>query len=196
MAQDIDQAGLDLAFYNGRTYNSFSEREVSDETLKQIYDAARWAPTSMNAQPARYVFVKSKEAKEKLAPALTPGNAEKTRLAPVTVIVASDTLFHEHLPTLFPTYDARPMFTGNAALSEATAFRNSSLQGAYFIIAARLFGLECGPMSGFNPAQVDEAFFPDGRFKTNFLINLGYAAPNGHRARGPRLAFEDVARIL
>lgn len=196
MTSGIEQAGLDCAFYNGRTYGDFSEREVSDDTLRQIYDAARWAPTSMNAQPARYIFLKSKAAKEKLASALAPGNLEKTRKAPVTVIVASDTRFYEHLPMLFPAYDAQPMFMANPALSEATAFRNSTLQGAYFIIAARLFGVQCGPMSGFDPVQVDAAFFPEGRFKTNFLINLGYAAPNGSHARGPRLTFDEVAKIL
>jgi 3-hydroxypropanoate dehydrogenase len=150
----------------------------------------------MNCQPMRLVFVRSAEAKALLAPALAPGNRDKTLAAPVTAIVALDTRFHEHLPTQFPAMPtAAQMFAGNETLSADTAMRNSSLQGAYLILAARLLGLDAGPMSGFDAAQVNQAFFPDGRFKANFLVNLGYGDPSGNRPRGPRLAFDDVARI-
>ncbi len=196
MNHPLDTAALDQLFGQARTYNTFTEQAVSDATLHQLYDLLKWGPTSMNCQPARYVFVRSAEAKAQLLPALSAGNQDKTRAAPVTVVIASDTRFQDHLPTQFPAYDAKPMFDGNPALAEATAFRNSSLQGAYLMLAARALGLSCGPMSGFDVAKVNAAFFPDGQWQVNFLVNLGYGAPNGFHPRGPRLAFDDVARIV
>lgn len=195
MTQALPTAALEQTFLNARTFNKFTDQPVTDETLRQLYDLAKWGPTSMNSQPARYVFVRSTEAKAKLAEALSPGNVAKTNAAPVTVIVAMDNQFYEHLPEQFPAVNARPMFEGNAGLAESTAQRNSALQGAYLIIAARQLGLDCGPMSGFDPAKVNAAFFPDGRHKVNFLINLGYGDASGNHPRGPRLPFEAVATI-
>lgn len=196
MTQALPTAALEQTFLNARTFNKFTDQPVSDETLRQLYDLAKWGPTSMNSQPARYVFVRSAEAKAKLAEALSPGNVAKTNAAPVTVIVAMDNQFYEHLPEQFPAVNAKPMFEGNAGLAEATAQRNSALQGAYLIVAARQLGLDCGPMSGFDPAKVNAAFFPDGRHKVNFLINLGYGDASGNHPRGPRLPFEAVASIV
>ncbi|MCB6182886.1 malonic semialdehyde reductase [Leeia sp. TBRC 13508] len=187
---------LKQAFTEARTFNKFTDQPVSEATLRELYDLFKWAPTSMNSQPARLVFLTSAEAKQKLAPALSPGNLDKTLAAPVTVIIAQDNRFFDHLPTQFPAYDAKPMFEANAALADATAFRNSSLQGAYLIIAARLLGLDSGAMSGFDPAKVNEAFFADGKYKVNFLLNLGYGDASGNYPRGPRLSFEEVAEIL
>jgi 3-hydroxypropanoate dehydrogenase len=169
---------------------------ISEATLHALYDLLKWGPTAFNAQPARYVFVRSDAAKERLKPALSAGNVAQTLAASVTVIVAQDTRFYEHLPTQFPAYDAKPLFEGNAALAEATATRNSSLQGAYLILAARSLGLDAGPQSGFNPDAVNQAFFPDGRYKANFMVNLGVADPGGIRPRNARLAFNEVAQIL
>jgi 3-hydroxypropanoate dehydrogenase len=196
MNRPIDASALDQILRTARTANAFLPDPVSDDTLHALYDLLKWGPTSMNCQPARYVFVRGAQAKQRLQPALSPGNASKTMAAPVTVIVASDTHFYEHLPVQFPAYDARPLFEGNAAIAQATAFRNGSLQGAYLIIAARALGLDCGPMSGFDAAAVDAAFFPDGRCKANFLVNLGIADPKGTHPRGPRLDFSTVAQIL
>jgi 3-hydroxypropanoate dehydrogenase len=191
-----DSTALDLAFRQARTFNKFKPDAVSDETLREVLELMKWGPTAMNAQPARFVFLKSEAAKQRLAPALSPGNLAKTLAAPVVVIVATDTRFFDHLPTQFPAYAAKPMFEGNPAMAEATATRNGTLQGGYFIVAARLLGLDCGPMSGFDIAKVNAEFFPDGRFKANFLINLGYGDASGNHPRNPRLAFEDVAQIL
>ena len=192
----LDQTALEQVFTSARTFNIFTDQAVSDETLRQLYDLLRWGPTSMNTQPARYVFLRSKESRQRLIPALSPGNQAKTLAAPMTIIVALDTRFFDHLPTQFPAYDAKPMFEGNAALAESTAFRNGTLQGAYLIIAARLLGLDCGPMSGFDPAKVNAEFFPDGLWKANFLINLGYGDASGNYPRSPRLSFESVAQVL
>jgi nitroreductase len=195
MSTPLPNAALEQTFTQARTFNKFTDRTVTDETLHALYELAKWGPTSMNSQPARIVFVRSAEAKAKLLPALLPGNADKTLAAPVCAIVAMDSRFFDHLPEQFPVMNAKPMFEGNAALAEGTAFRNSSLQAAYLIVAARQLGLDCGPMSGFDPAKVNEAFFPDGRYKTNLLINLGYGDASGNHPRGPRLPFEAVARI-
>ncbi|MBL8307590.1 MAG: malonic semialdehyde reductase [Rubrivivax sp.] len=192
----LDATALAQAFTAARTFNRFRPEPVSDDTLAALYDLLKWGPTSMNCQPARYVFLRSEAAKQRLKPALSPGNAEKTMAAPVVAIVAIDTQFHEHLPTQFPAYDARPMFAGNPALAETTAFRNGTLQGAYLILAARMLGLDCGPMSGFDAARANAEFFPDGRFKANFLVNLGYGDPAGNHPRGPRLPFGTAAQIL
>lgn len=196
MTTPLNTAALEQTFLNARTVNKFTDQPVTDELLQQVYDLAKWGPTSMNCQPARFVFVRSAEAKARLAPALMPGNLDKTMGAPVCVIVASDTRFFDHLPTQFPVMNAKPMFEGNAALAESTASRNSTLQGAYLMLAARELGLDCGPMSGFDPAKVNEAFFPDGQFKVNFLVNLGYGDPSGNHPRGPRLSFETAASIV
>lgn len=192
----LDQAALEQVFIHARTFNKFTDRPVSDETLRQIYDLMRWGPTSLNTQPARYVFLRTHESRLRLLPALSPGNKDKTMVAPVTVIVALDTRFYDQLPTQFPAYDAKPMFEGNAALAESTAFRNGTLQGAYLIIAARMLGLDCGPMSGFDIDKVNAEFFPDGQWRANFLVNLGYGDPAGTHPRGPRLPFETVAQLL
>jgi 3-hydroxypropanoate dehydrogenase len=192
----LNDATLNQLFREARTVHAFKDAPVSDEVIHQLYDLLKWGPTAFNAQPARYVFLKTAEAKAKLIPALMPGNVPQVQSAAVTVIVAQDTQFHEHLPTQFPGYDAKPLFDANPVMTEATAARNSSMQGAYLILAARALGLDSGAMSGFNPQAVNEAFFSDGRFKANFLINLGVADPAGVQPRGPRLAFDEVAQIL
>lgn len=192
----LSPESLDRLFREARTVHAFKPVPVSDDTIHQLYELLKWGPTAFNAQPARFVFVRSAEAKERLIPALSAGNVAQTRAAAVTVIVAQDTRFYEHLPTQFPVYDAKPLFEGNASLAESTALRNSSLQGAYLILAARALGLDSGAQSGFNPAAVNAEFFPDGRYQANFIINLGVADPVGIHPRGPRLAFDDVAQIL
>ena len=192
----LNDAALNQLFREARTVHAFKDTPVSDALIHQLYDLLKWGPTAFNAQPARYVFLKTAEAKAKLIPALMPGNVPQVQSAAVTVIVAQDTHFHEHLPTQFPGYDAKPLFDANPAMTEATAMRNSSMQGAYLILAARALGLDSGAMSGFNPQAVNDAFFADGRFKANFLINLGVADPSGIHPRGPRLAFEQAAQIL
>ena len=192
----LSDAALDQLFRQARTVHAFKPEAVSDDTIRQLYDLLKWGPTAFNAQPARYVFVKSAEAKAKLIPALSPGNVPQVQSAAVTVIVAYDTRFTEHLPTQFPGYDAKAVFDANPAIVEPAAFRNSSLQGAYLILAARALGLDAGPQSGFNPQLVNETFFPDGRWQVNFIVNLGIADHAATHPRGPRLAFEDVAQIV
>jgi 3-hydroxypropanoate dehydrogenase len=188
---------FEQAFTAARTFNKFKPDAISDDTLHQLYDLMKWGPTSMNTQPGRYLFLRSDAAKQRLKPALSPGNADKTMAAPVVVIVAMDPKFHDHLPTQFPVMPgAQAIFAGNAALSEATALRNSSLQGAYLMIAARLLGLDCGPMSGFDAAKVNAEFFPDGRWAANFLVNIGHGDASGNYPRGPRLPFDTAAQIL
>jgi nitroreductase len=196
MTQPLPDAALDQLFRSARTFNKYTERAVDDATLQQLYALYRWGPTSLNCQPARVVFVRSAEAKERLKPALMPNNVDKTMAAPVTAIIAFDSAFFEHLPTQFPALPgARDMFAANPALAAETAMRNGSLQGAYLILAARALGLDAGPMSGFASPLVDTAFFPDGSWKSNFLVNLGWGDPAGNRPRGPRLAFDDAIRI-
>jgi 3-hydroxypropanoate dehydrogenase len=192
----LDTAALAQVFTEARTFNRFKPDTVTEETLHRLYDLLKWGPTSMNAQPGRYLFLRSSSAKARLQPCLSPGNVDKTVAAPVCVLVATDTQFYEHLPTQFKAFDAKPMFTANEALAATTAHRNGTLQGAYLIIAARMLGLDCGPMSGFDAAKADAEFFPDGRYRSNFLVNLGYGDPAGNYPRGPRLSFEDVARVL
>jgi 3-hydroxypropanoate dehydrogenase len=192
----LDDLGLDLIFRAARTHNGWLDKPVSDTLIHQIYDLMKWAPTSANSSPARFVFVRSAAAKERLLPAMAPGNLEKTRAAPVTVIIAHDTEFHEKLPKLFPQADARSWFAGNQPLIDTTAFRNGTLQGAYLILAARALGLDAGPMSGFDNAKVDQEFFPDGKVKSNFVVNLGYGDPAKLFPRNPRLPFEEAAQIL
>jgi 3-hydroxypropanoate dehydrogenase len=195
MSEPIDAQCLDQLFFDARTHNEWQDRPVSDELLRELFDVLRWAPTSANCSPARIVFVKSPEAKAKLLPALIEGNVDKTRTAPVTAIIGHDLEFHEHLPKLFPHTDARSWFVGNQPLIEATAFRNGTLQGAYLIMAARALGLDCGPMSGFDPDQVNEAFFAGTSTRVNFLCNLGYGRPEALFPRSPRFEFEDVCRV-
>ncbi len=196
MPNKLDNHALDQIFRSARTFNKFVADPVSDETLHELHELMKWGPTSMNCQPARFVFLRSAKAKERLRPALSAGNLDKTMVAPVVVIVATDTRFFDNLPQQFPSKAAKPMFEGNPKLAEATAHRNGTLQGGYFIIAARMLGLDCGPMSGFDGDKVNAEFFADGRFRANFLINLGYGDPAGNHPRGPRLAFDDVAQVL
>jgi 3-hydroxypropanoate dehydrogenase len=196
MTKALDQAAFEQLFLEARTQNAWKEGEVSDETLRRLFDIVKMGPTSANCSPARYVFVKSPEAKERLKPHLSGGNLEKTMSAPVTVIIANDMEFYEHLPKLFPHTDAKSWFTSNDDLIRDTAFRNATLQGGYMIIAARALGLDCGPMSGFDQAGVDEEFFKGTTYKSNFLLNLGHGDPSALFPRSPRFEFEDVASIL
>jgi 3-hydroxypropanoate dehydrogenase len=192
----LDNHSLDIIFRAARTHNEWLDKPVSDELLVQIYDLMKWAPTSANSSPARIVFVRSAAAKQRLLPALSSGNVDKTRAAPITAIIAYDIEFHEKLPKLFPQADARSWFAGNQPLIDITAFRNGTLQGAYLILAARALGLDAGPMSGFDNTKVDKEFFPDGKVKSNFLINLGYGDHAKVFPRNPRLPFAEAAQIL
>ena len=182
-------------FDNARTHNGFSSQPIAEATLKQLYELMKWGPTSANTSPARIVFVQSPAAKAKLLEAVSAGNHDKTRQAPVTAIIATDMEFYEKLPKLFPHADARSWFVGNQAMIDTTAFRNSSIQGGYFILAARALGLDCGPMSGFDNAKVDQAFFAGTPIKSNFLVNLGHGDPSKLFGRSPRLSFEEACRI-
>jgi len=186
----------DLLFRKARTYRAWLDRPVPDDLLRRVYELAAEGPTSANCSPMRVLFVKSREAKERLRPALTPGNVDKTMQAPVTAIIGHDLEFYELLPRLFPAADMRANFVGKPELIAATAFRNGSLQGAYLMLAARALGLDCGAMSGFDNAKVDAAFFPDGRVKSNFLCNLGYGDASKLGPRPPRLPFDDACRII
>jgi 3-hydroxypropanoate dehydrogenase len=196
MSELLSEASLDQLFRSARTFNAWLPKEVSDEQLHQLYDLAKFGPTSANCSPMRVVFVKSKAAKAKLEPFLSDGNRAKTMEAPVTAIVATDHEFYEQLPRLFPHTDARSWFVGNQPLIDTTAFRNATLQGAYLLLAARAVGLDCGPMSGFDNAGVDAAFFAGPAVKSNFLISIGYGdASRNLFARSPRLAFGEVCTI-
>lgn len=192
----LDSAALDTLFRSARTHNGWIDKPVEPALLREVYDLARMGPTSANCSPARFVFVTSREAKEKLRPCLSANNLDKTMAAPATVIVAYDLQFYENLPRLFPQVDAKSWFTGNAAHAETTAFRNGTLQGAYLILAARALGLDVGPMSGFDGALLDAAFFAGTSLKSNFLANLGYGDPSKLRPRNPRLEFDEAARIV
>lgn len=190
---DLDPSALDQLFRKARTYNAF-DGEVSDALLHRIYDLMKFGPTSANQSPARFVFLKSSQARKKLEPALSEGNRAKTMAAPMVVIIAHDLDFHEKLPYLFPHTDAKPWFEDLDTRKE-NAFRNGSLQGAYFLIAARALGLDCGPMTGFDHAMVDEIFFKGTQFKSNFLVNLGHGDPTSIFPRSPRLGFDEACRI-
>jgi 3-hydroxypropanoate dehydrogenase len=189
----IDETALSQLFDAARTFSRWQTRDIPDGLVDDALAMAMLGPTSGNCEPMRLVLVRSQEAKERLLPCVSSGNSDKVRAAPVTAIVAYDTQFYEHLPRLFPHTDARSWFTSNEALATETAFRNSSLQGAYFILALRAHGLDCGPMSGFNPKAVDEEFFPDGQYRTNFLLNIGYGDRGALHPRPPRLDLEEVA---
>ncbi|MGA3195325.1 MAG: malonic semialdehyde reductase [Terriglobales bacterium] len=192
----LPDAALDQLFRQARTHTAWLPKPVPAELLHKIYDLARMGPTSANTSPARFIFLTTPEAKARLKPSLAPGNVEKTMAAPVTVIIAWDAEFHEHLPRLFPQRDMRSMFAGNKALMDETAFRNSSLEGGYFILAARAMGLDCGPMSGFDQNKVNAEFFPDGKWKVNFLCNLGYGDRSKLFPRNPRLDFEEACQVI
>lgn len=189
----IDLASL---FEDARSHNSFLPREIPDSTLKSLYELMKWGPTSANCSPARILFVKSPQSKEVLLDCLASGNRDKTRSAAVTAIVGMDMAFYDKLPELFPHTDARAWFVDKPQFSEATAFRNSSLQGGYFIIAARALGLDCGPMSGFDAARVDAEFWCGSSIKTNFLCNLGYGDDAKLFSRSPRLKFDDACKLV
>jgi 3-hydroxypropanoate dehydrogenase len=192
----LSDDGLDLLFRNARTHRAWLDRPISDVLLQAVYEAARLGPTSANCSPMRILFVRSPEAKERLKPALDPGNVAQTMAAPVTAIIGYDLGFYDHLARLYPQADARSWFANSPQLAATTAFRNGSLQGAYFIIAGRALGLDCGPMSGFDNAKVDATFFPDGRVKSNFLCNLGYGDAAQLAPRNPRLTFDEACGIL
>ncbi len=192
----IDQAALDQIFLNARTANGFLPTPVPQALLQQVYELAAMGATSMNTQPTRYVFLQTPEARARLLPAMMAGNLEKTRTAPVTVIVATDTRFYEHMPQVWHKPGALEMFAGNAALSAGTATRNGTLGGAYFMIAARALGLDCGPMSGVDLAKVNAEFFADGRLQANFILNLGHGDNSLLFARNPRLSFEQACSVL
>ena len=194
----LDDKALETILLGARSHNGFIDKPVSDADLRRIYDVLKWGPTSSNSQPARIVFVRTQEGKEKLRPALSSGNTAKTMAAPVTAIVAYDSQFYEHLPRTFPhNQTAQSWFVGpgKEEVARATAFRNGTLQGAYLIIAARALGFDVGAMSGFDNAIVDKAFFPDGRFKSNFLCNIGYGDASKLFDRNPRLSFEEACAL-
>lgn len=192
----LDDGALRQLFLDARTHDHWLDKPVSDDQLRQLYQLAVLGPTSANSQPARFVFVKSGDGKERLRPHLSPGNVDKTMNAPVTVIVAADYSFYEHLPVLFPHVDARAWFVGNEPLINTTALRNSSLQGGYLILAARALGLDAGPMSGFDAAGVDREFFAGSNIRSNFLINIGYGDSSKLHPRHPRPGFAEFARIV
>jgi 3-hydroxypropanoate dehydrogenase len=195
MRPDVMNITTEQLFDNARTHNGFTAEPVSDATLKQLYEMMKWGPTSANSSPARIVFVRSPEAKAKLLQTVSAGNYDKTKQAPVTAIIATDMEFYEKLPKLFPHADARSWFVGNQPMIDATAFRNSSMQGGYFILAARSLGLDVGGMSGFDNAKLDEAFFAGTAIKSNFLVNLGHGDTSKLFDRSPRLSFDEACRI-
>jgi 3-hydroxypropanoate dehydrogenase len=192
----LDDQALDTIFRKARTHTAWLDKPVSDDVLRQLYDLMKWGPTSANCSPARILFLRTKEAKERLKPALMPLNVDKTMAAPVTAIVGYDLQFYDHLPKLFPQNPAfRDIFVNSAELAQLTAFRNGSLQGGYFIVAARSIGLDCGPMSGFDNAKVDAEFFPP-TVKSNFVCNLGYGDDSKLYPRNPRLTFDEACKVL
>ncbi|KAA1170824.1 malonic semialdehyde reductase [Marinobacter salinexigens] len=195
MSQQLDAKALGQLFTEARTHNGWKDQSISDETLQALYNLVKMGPTSANCGPGRFVFVRSGEGKEKLEPCLSSGNRDKTMSAPVTVIVAHDEEFFERLPELFPHGDARSWFTSSPEMAHETGFRNSSMQAAYLIMAARSLGLDTGPMSGFDPDKLNEAFFAGTTWKANLLINLGYGDPEKLYGRLPRLAFEDACQL-
>jgi 3-hydroxypropanoate dehydrogenase len=196
MSNRLEKSALDQLFFTARTQNKWQKKPVEPALLRNVVDLMKWAPTSANSSPARIVFVVSPEAKAKLKPLLMEGNVEKTMAAPAIAIIGHDLKFYDHLSKLFPHADARAWFSGNKEFADNSAFRNGTLQGGYFILAARALGLDCGPMSGFDNAGVDAAFFGGTDVKSNFLCNLGYGDPAGVQARSPRFAFDEIAKII
>jgi len=196
MNRILDDRSLDVIFREARTHRAWHPEPVSDAVLASAYELAKMAPTGANCSPMRILFLRSADAKARLKPALAEGNQRQTMTAPVTALIAYDLHFHEHLPHLYPHADARAWYVGKPELTATTAFRNGTLQGAYFILAARALGLDCGPMGGFDNAKVDAEFFPEGRVKSNFLCNLGHGSGAGLRPRSPRLAFDQACVVL
>lgn len=196
MAERISQSALDQLFLTARSHNAWLDRDVPDALLRELLDVVKMGPTSANSCPARFVFVRSDAAKERLLPHVSTGNRDKVRSAPVCAIIANDYRFHDHLPKLFPHEDARSWFAGSEKAIQDTAERNATLQGGYFILAARALGLDTGAMSGFDNGGVDREFFPDGSVKSNFLCNLGYGDPAGLFPRLPRFDFDEFAQII
>ncbi|MDG3440334.1 malonic semialdehyde reductase [Nitrospirillum amazonense] len=196
MSEPLTEAGKDLLFRTARTQNGWIDKPVPEALLRELYDLFKFGPTSANCSPGRIVFVTSAEGKERLKPALSGNNTEKTMKAPVTAIIGHDLAFYDQLPRLFPHADARSWFTSSEELARTTAFRNGTLQGAYLMLAARSLGLDCGPMSGFDNAKVDAEFFPDSTVKSNFLCNIGYGDPSKVFPRLPRLEFEEACNIV
>lgn len=192
----LSTESLDLIFNQARTFNQWQNKDVTDELLMKVYDLVKLCPTSANCSPARFVFIKSEEAKQRLKPALSSGNVEKTMTAPVTAIVAYDSAFYEQLPKLFPHTDAKSWFTSSPEIAKETAFRNSSMQAGYLIMACRSLGLDTGPMSGFNPKLVDETFFAGTTWQSNLLINIGYGDKGQQFSRLPRLDFNEACKIF
>lgn len=196
MTDALSDAALAQLFLDARTQNAWIKKDVPDSLLHRLYDLVKMGPTSANCSPARFVFVKSDDAKARLKPHLSEGNADKTMAAPVCVIIGQDLEFYEHLPKLFPHTDARSWFAGKDQKIKETAFRNATLQGGYLILAARALGLDCGPMSGFDPAGVNKAFFAGTKIEANFLCNLGYGDESVLFDRSPRFAFDEVAKVI
>jgi 3-hydroxypropanoate dehydrogenase len=192
----LEERVLDRLFRTARSRNAWLARPISDALVREIYELSKWGPTAANSTPGRFVFVRSAAAKERLKPHVSAGNVEKTMTAPCCVIIAYDSRFYDLLPKLFPSRDMRAAFAGKDALIEETAKRNSTLQGAYLVMAARALGLDCGPMSGFNPTSLDAEFFPDGRWKSNFLCTLGYGSDEKLFPRNPRLDFDEACLDL
>lgn len=192
----LEPSALDTLFREARSQNAWQDKDIPEGVLEQLYHLVKMGPTSANCAPGRFVFIRSKEAKQKLDPAMSSGNREKTMAAPVTVLVCQDMEFYEKLGELFPHVDAKPWFTGSEAMITETAFRNASLQGGYLIMAARALGLDCGPMSGFDAKLVEETFLAGTTWKVNFMINLGYGEPSKVFDRLPRLAMEDACKVL
>jgi 3-hydroxypropanoate dehydrogenase len=190
------QVSTEQLFTAARTQNGYRPTPVADDTLRALYELVKWGPTSANCSPARFVFVRSDAAKARLVACVSPGNVRKVQEAPMTAVIGMDMAFYDKLPQLFPHTDARAWFFGQTAKIEETAFRNSSLQGGYFIIAARALGLDCGPMSGFDCAKMDAAFWPGGTVRTNFICTLGEGDPGKVRPRGPRLSFADACSLV
>jgi 3-hydroxypropanoate dehydrogenase len=193
----LSDESLDILFRKARTLRAWLPKPVSDDLLRELYDLMKWGPTSGNSCPARILFLRTPEAKERLRPILSPGNVDQTMKAPVTAVVAYDLKFYDQLPKLVPhNPKASEEFVSSPELAAATAFRNGSLQGGYFILAARSVGLDCGPMSGFDNAKLDAEFFPAGNVKSNFLCNLGYGDPSKLHPRAPRLDFDEACQLL
>jgi 3-hydroxypropanoate dehydrogenase len=192
----IPDSALDALFRTARTHRAWLPEPVPGELVQRVYDLFKMGPTSANSCPARVVFVKSEEAKARLLPALAPANVEKTRTAPVTAIIAYDLEFYEKMPELMPHMDGKALFAGKPDVIQDTAFRNGSLQGAYLIMAARALGLDCGPMSGFDAEKVNAEFFADGKWKVNFICNLGHGDPSKLFPRQPRLTFDEACKVL
>jgi 3-hydroxypropanoate dehydrogenase len=196
MSTPISESAMKQLFTEARTHHVWTNKPVADTTLREIYELAKWGPTSANSLPMRVVYVKSAAQKEKLLPTLLGSNVDQVKAAPVTAIIAYDKKFYDQLPTLFPIMDLRPMFANNEAMAQQSAFQSSTLQGAYFMLAARALGLDVGAMGGFDSAKVDEAFFKGSNWKSNFLCNIGYGDHTRLYPRGPRLDYEFACKVI